>query len=51
LTYFGVNLTYLGQFKEDGVFSEEGGHYDLSFAEIRKKVTEQFLRKLPLSVN
>jgi len=43
LTYFRVNLTYLGRFNEDGVFSEEGDHYGSSFVEIRKKVTEQFL--------
>jgi len=48
LTYFWVNLTYLGRFNEDGIFNVEGGHYGLSFAAISEKNTEQFLRKLAL---
>ena len=46
---YGLYIIYLGQFNQNGPFPEEGEQYDLSFAVIRRKDTEQFLSKLGLS--
>ena len=44
-------MTYLERFNPNGAFTVEVSHDDLSFAVIRRKVTEQFLSKLGLSGN
>ena len=49
LTYFRPILTYLERFNHIGAFTVEGGHDNLSFAVIKRKVTEQFSRKLGIS--
>ena len=49
LTYFWPILAYLERFNQNGAFTVEEGCDDLSFATIKKKITEQFLRKLGLS--
>ena len=43
-------LTNLERFNQNGVSGGEGDHDEPSICVIRKKVTEQFLRKLDLSV-
>ena len=48
-TISGLYLSYLERFNQDGTITVEADHYDLSFAAIRRKVTEQFLSKLGLS--
>ena len=48
-TYFSTILTNLERFNQNGAFTGEGGHDGHSIYAIRKKVTEQFLRKLHLS--
>ena len=48
-TKFRPILTYLDRFNHIDAFTVEGGHNNLSFAVIKSKVTEHFLRKLGLS--
>ena len=42
-------LMYLERFNQNGAFTVEGGHDDLSFAVTKRKVTEQFSRKFGIS--
>ena len=48
-TYFQPLLTYLERFNENGAFTVEEGHNDLSLAVTKRKVTGQFLIKLGIS--
>ena len=44
--YYGPILTYLERFNQNGAFTVERGYDGFSFAEKRKKLSEQFLRNL-----
>ena len=43
-----IIVLLLERFNQNGAFTVKGGHDDLSFAGIRRKVTKQFFDKIGL---